>query len=76
MLRDFRADAPLLNLNELRKTSHPDYSDSLFLPSTKDYESPSDPTGEKGMKEWVETHQPREGNTKAKAPGRTARQGA
>lgn len=29
---------------------------SDFLPSTKDFESPTDPTGEKGMKEWKDTH--------------------
>lgn len=29
---------------------------SDFLPSTKDFESPTDPTGENGMKEWKATH--------------------
>lgn len=27
-----------------------------FLPSTKDFESPTDPTGEKGMKKWKDEH--------------------
>lgn len=30
---------------------------SDFLPSEKDFESPEDPTGSKGMKEWKDTHQ-------------------
>lgn len=29
---------------------------SDFLPSEKDFESPTDPSGEKGMKEWKDTH--------------------
>ena len=29
---------------------------SDFLPSTKDFESPTDPTGEKGMDNWKATH--------------------
>ena len=29
---------------------------SDFLPTTKDYESPTDPTGEKGFKAWKDDH--------------------
>lgn len=31
---------------------------SDFLPEAKDFESPDDPTGENGMKEWKDTHEP------------------
>lgn len=30
---------------------------SDFLPTTKDFESPQDPTGERGMDNWKATHQ-------------------
>lgn len=31
-------------------------SRSDFLPTTKDFESPTDPTGENGMKKWKDDH--------------------
>ncbi len=37
----------------------------LFLPTAKEMAKPGDPTGQKGLHEWNEKHEPRESN---KAP--------
>jgi predicted RNA-binding Zn-ribbon protein involved in translation (DUF1610 family) len=43
----------------------------LFLPSEDDLSSADDPTGVKGMKEWMDEHEPREGNKHPVLPERT-----
>ncbi len=57
MVRDYSAEFDSHSFHipvhmQSRNTS----SKSDFLPSTKDFESPTDPTGEKGMKDWKDTH--------------------
>lgn len=39
-----------------------------FLPSAKDFESPTDPDGAKGIEQWNETHQPAPGNKSPRRP--------
>ena len=34
------------------------YDPRMFLPTKKDFAGPTDPEGEKGMNEWMETHVP------------------
>ena len=69
MVRNYQVDIPGLALSELRKTSSHEYSDDLFLPDAKrDFSGPTDPDGSKGMKTWLDTHVPAEGNKNPKWP--------
>ena len=43
----------------------------LFLPTEEDLSSADDPTGQKGMKEWMDEHEPKEGNKRPILPERT-----
>lgn len=40
----------------------------LFLPTAADMAGPDDPDGQKGLREWAETHGPRDDNTKPAWP--------
>jgi hypothetical protein len=43
----------------------------LFLPGNDEFVGPGDPDGTKGMREWHDTHQPKEGaGDRGKVPGR------
>jgi hypothetical protein len=64
MVRDWRAEgASPGNLTVLRKDREAGVGAArrqaeLFLPTADDYRSPSDPTGQKGLREWADTHEP------------------
>ena len=68
LIRDYRAEGVGTNLGELRKSLHPDFHESLFLPEAKDYISKDDPDGSKGIREWNENHEPRSQNKNPKRP--------
>jgi predicted nucleic acid-binding Zn-ribbon protein len=40
----------------------------LFLPTADDFASTDDPSGQKGLRNWAETHGPKEGNTRPVYP--------
>lgn len=54
VVRDYKAETKTTLIPAYMRAGASDKSD--FLPSEKDFESPTDPTGEKGMKEWKDTH--------------------
>lgn len=54
MRRDYKTERPQTLIPAYMRAGASDKSD--FLPSEKDFTSPSDPTGEKGMTEWKKTH--------------------
>ena len=68
VIRDYRAEGVGTNLGELRKSLHPDFHESLFLPEAKDYISKDDPDGSKGIRNWNENHEPRSQNKNPKRP--------
>jgi hypothetical protein len=43
--------------------------DRLFMPDNKDFAGPGDPDGYKGMRNWRETHLPKDDNYKPRWPG-------
>lgn len=72
--RDYKAESVGFNgLAQLRKEreagtdgkSGKEAMRDLFLPKAEDFRSPTDSTGERGMREWNDRHAPRESN---KAP--------
>ena len=68
MQRDYRSEnaAPAVTqLKREREAGGRSAVRDLFLPKAKDFESPSDPDGSKGIRQWNDEHGPREGN---KAP--------
>ena len=65
MRRDYRAEnvAPqVVQLKREREAGGSSAVRDLFLPKAKDFESPSDPDGSKGIRQWNDEHGPREGN--------------
>lgn len=64
LLRDYRAEsvgfatASLAHEREFGMKSH----QSQFLPTAKDYEGPSDPDGQKGLRAWRESVTPKPEN--------------
>lgn len=40
----------------------------LFLPTADDYRTPEDPSGQKGLRDWAETHGPAESNKSPRYP--------
>lgn len=50
-----------------REHTNSGYRD-LFLPTADDYKSPDDPDGQKGLRDWAETHGPREDNKRPMWP--------
>lgn len=67
MVRDYRADVPvaaIANLRRERELGGAKAARDLFLPTAKDFAGPSDPDGQKGIRDWADRHQPRDGNTK------------
>lgn len=73
MLRDYKAEGARVNgLANLARQRDPDYDPRLFLPTKSDFEKEAAREGaknpeiaaEKKMDNWLETHQPAEGNKK------------
>ncbi len=67
MARDYRAEnaAPAVTqLKREREAGGRSAIRDLFLPTTKDFESASDPDGEKGLRNWADEQKPKDGNTK------------
>lgn len=59
IVRDYRAEGASFNEATLRRTRDGNraYRD-MFLPTAKDFESPSDPDGSKGIRKWNDEHTP------------------
>jgi hypothetical protein len=71
MQRDYRAESssPLVaNLKREREAGGRSAVRDMFLPTAKDYESPSDPDGSKGIRKWAEEHAPADGNKRPDYP--------
>ncbi len=74
--RDYRAEAASVAVSALKRDRERGTDGEsgrkalrdLFLPTMDDFRSPSDPTGEKGMREWNDRHGPRETNKKPLYP--------
>jgi len=67
MRRDYRTEAAApqtLQLKREREAGGRRAIRDLFLPKAKDFESPSDPDGEKGLRAWADETKPKDGNTK------------
>jgi hypothetical protein len=62
VIRDYKAERVGANLTQLRVTSAPGYSDDLVLPTAELYAGPDDHDGSKGLKQWMDEHQPAAGN--------------
>ena len=66
VIRDYRAegvnDGASAKLKREREGKGDAYMRDQFLPTAKDYAGPGDPDGSKGLREWNDTHGPREGN--------------
>jgi hypothetical protein len=67
-VRDYRAANLQLAIGDLKRTNRVGHSASLFLPDAQYFESPTDPDGTKGIKEWNETHIPK-GHSGRTRPG-------
>lgn len=72
MKRDYKSEGARINgLASLKAQREPDYDPRLFLPTKKDFEKEAaregaanpEITAEKKMNDWMENHQPAEGNT-------------
>lgn len=59
LTRDYRGEGASFNEATLRRTrdGNAAYRDQ-FLPTMKDFESPSDPDGSKGIRKWNDEHSP------------------
>lgn len=62
VVRDYRAENVGMEVAGLRRLrdnggTEKGYRDQ-FLPTAKDYESPSDPDGSKGIRKWNDEHSP------------------
>ena len=71
MARDYRAEAAspqVANLKREREAGGPSAVRDMFLPTAKDYESPSDPDGQKGLRKWADEHAPAAGNKRPSYP--------
>lgn len=71
MRRDYRAEGvgvQVVQLQRERERGGRAAVRDTFLPTAKDFESPGDPDGSKGIRNWAEEHGPREGNTKPLYP--------
>lgn len=71
MKRDYRAEAAspqVANLKREREAGGRSAVRDMFLPTAKDYESPSDPDGSKGITKWAEEHAPTDSNKRPDYP--------
>ena len=67
MQRDYRSENAAPAVTQLKKEREAGGRRAirdLFLPTTKDFESASDPDGEKGLRQWADETKPKDGNTK------------
>jgi len=62
MRRDYRADSPRLGLADLKKELHSGFHPNMVLPTAEELATPDDPDGSKGIREWNERFEPKEGN--------------
>ncbi len=63
--RDYKAEAAApqtLQLKREREAGGRTAIRDMFLPSAKDFQSPSDPDGQKGIRQWNDEHGPRASN--------------
>lgn len=69
-IRDWRAEAVGIgsgvreSRNEFTTSGYRD----LFLPTADDMRTPEDPSGQKGLREWAETHGPKADNKRPVYP--------
>jgi len=71
LLRDYKAENAGIAVTQLkreREHSKDEYV-AKFLPSNKDFSSPTDPDGTKGMRDWRDKHTPGTDNKKPYWPG-------
>lgn len=71
IVRDYRAEGvgvQVVQLQRERERGGRSAVRDTFLPTAKDFESPSDPDGAKGIRQWADEHAPREGNSKPLYP--------
>jgi len=71
MARNYRAEAAspqVANLKREREAGGRSAVRDMFLPTAKDYESPSDPDGSKGIRKWADEHAPADGNKRPDYP--------
>ena len=70
VIRDYLAEN--VGIGEGVRESRREHTNSgyrdLFLPTADDYKSPDDPDGQKGLREWADTHGPREDNKRPMWP--------
>lgn len=71
MVRDYRAENAGIAVEGLKQEREmgAEARKRLFLPHNDDFKGPSDPDGSKGMREWRDTHQPKNGNKAPDWPG-------
>lgn len=61
LLRDWRREAVGVGAGVRVSRDGTDHERArLFLPSNDEFKGPDDPDGTKGMREWHDTHQPKE----------------
>ncbi len=65
IVRDYAAEGVGIGtgVRESRNEMHTSGYRDLFLPTADDMASADDPSGQKGLHEWAETHQPKPENT-------------
>jgi len=71
-VRDYRAEnvgVAVQMLKDEREAGGRAGYDNLFLPNNDDFKGKGDPDGTKGMRNWRETHQPKDTNHKPRWPG-------
>jgi hypothetical protein len=67
MQRDYRTEnvAPqVVQLKREREAGGRSAVRDMFLPTAKDFESASDPDGQKGLRKWADETKPKDGNKK------------
>lgn len=74
--RDWRAEGVGIGsgVRESRVELSPSGYRELFLPTEAELSTADDPTGQKAMKEWMDEHEPKEGNKHPILPERTKTQ--
>lgn len=77
MVRDYRGEAvapAIASLKREREMGHSrsmaEAQKSIFLPTQDEFRTPEDPSGSKGMNNWLETHGPKPGNKNPVYPDR------
>ena len=71
VVRDYRAESvgmAIGNLKKEREHSKEEYA-AAFLPTNAELATAGDPDGKKAMREWRDTHSPRESNKTPYWPG-------